>query len=187
MVKIVFSDGSKQMAHNLDDLRQRWELRRQEEKRLVDSRIDIGLIDFTPSPDIAAMLLKRDEIFTVYQETQQQLSMINAVKNKTQGEKATRARLAAQFTYYAAVMNYFKSTLAKPTAGSFSLSVESGKALLQQYRETQQGKLIIGLLQDELKESMTESAITANARARVRELTKEVRALKRRIRELENT
>lgn len=29
MAKVIFSDGSKDMAHNLDDLRERWELRRQ--------------------------------------------------------------------------------------------------------------------------------------------------------------
>lgn len=44
--KVVFSDGSKTMAHNLDDLYERWMLRRQEERSLY-----VHPIEFPEQPD----------------------------------------------------------------------------------------------------------------------------------------
>lgn len=45
MARIVFADGSKQMAHNLDDQYQRWMLRREE---VVEPDPEIGLEVFVP-------------------------------------------------------------------------------------------------------------------------------------------
>lgn len=60
MAKIVFSDGSKQLAHNLDDLYERWHIRR-ESMSEVDQRHDVKRFEDMIIPQVDISTLTVDE------------------------------------------------------------------------------------------------------------------------------
>jgi hypothetical protein len=111
--KVIFSDGSKAMAHNLDDLRERWLARRQKEEYVWQVTLDPPLIhDWENPASIEQAKQWKLEAQRVLAATDMDLAQINAEDGL--GAKlfnARRGRLVMQKTYYVHVVTVLNATI----------------------------------------------------------------------------
>ena len=76
---IVFADGSKELAHNLDDLRERWILRKQQESEVDHVVFDrLSIPDYSLITDKLEALELRDKISARIYEIKAELTEIKA-------------------------------------------------------------------------------------------------------------
>lgn len=197
--RIVFSDGSKQMSHNLDDLRERWQMRRQEEQAKIDDGLNIQLIAPQLGDNWEVLTEQRFTVLQAKQETEQQLALMNGTTRKTAAEKATRARLAAQAMYYTAALtciDHKREPLRPPALAPVIVQrvvvVQpkehkiNPQTKVEKLRATKNGRRILGIIEDELRDSrMADNTIVANAVETARETRGLLREAKARIKELE--
>lgn len=111
--RVMFSDGSKAMAHNLDDLRERWLARRQKEEYVWKVNLEPPLIyEWNNPASIEQARQWKLQAQSVLAATDMELAQLNAEgRLDARFFNVRRSRLVMQKTYYVHVMTVLNAII----------------------------------------------------------------------------